>query len=72
MFKELPAWGIFVKHAKDIHFENINMECVRKDFRIPVVLDDVKTSTFEGLKISQEAMPQEIYKNNCTGIVVSK
>lgn len=72
MFKELPAWGIFAKHAQDIHFDNIEMICERKDFRVPVVLDDVSSSTFKALKISQEAMPQQLFKNNCKEIEVTK
>eukprot|EP01132_Coremiostelium_polycephalum_P020851 gene20851-24775_t len=51
MFKELPSWGIFAKHAKGLQFSGISMECERKDFRVPVVLDDVQESTFSGLKI---------------------
>lgn len=70
MFKELPSWGIFARHAKGIQFSNIRMICERKDFRVPVVLDDVRNSTFNELKISQEGMKQTIYQNNCKEIIV--
>lgn len=72
MFKELPSWGIFAKHATGIRFENITMLCQRKDFRIPVVLDDVKHSSFKGLQITQDEKRQDIYQNNCTEIEVNK
>jgi len=71
MFKELPAWGIFVRHTTGLHFSNITMTCKQKDFRMPVVLVDVSKSSFSGLKISQPGkMGKEIYQYNCTGISV--
>jgi hypothetical protein len=71
MFKELPAWAIFVRHATGLHFYNISMKCERKDYRLPIVLDDVSQSSFSGLKISQpEKKKKEIYQNNCRGINV--
>ncbi len=70
MFKELPAWGIFAKHATGLHFDNITLKCERKDFRMPIVLDDVSESTFSGLKISQQGKKKDIYQNNCKGIVI--
>lgn len=71
MFKELPAWGIFVRQATGLDFSNITMTCEQKDFRVAVVLDDVSQSSFSGLKISQPGkMKKNIYQHNCTGISV--
>ncbi|MEO9023092.1 MAG: glycosyl hydrolase family 28 protein [Ginsengibacter sp.] len=72
MFKELPAWGIFARHATGLKFLNITMECERKDFRIPIVLDDVSQCSFSELKISQLGKEKKkyIYQNNCKGISV--
>lgn len=70
MFKELPAWGIFAKHATGLHFDNITFKCERKDFRMPIVLDDVSQSTFSGLKISQQGKKKDIYQNNSKEIVI--
>jgi hypothetical protein len=67
MFKELPSWGIFAKHAKGLQFSNITMVCDRQDFRIPVVLDDVNQSSFTGLKVTQAGKKKEIYQNKSAG-----
>jgi polygalacturonase len=72
MFRELPSWGLFARHATGIHVENIKMECQRSEFRLPVVLDDVRSSSFKKLEILQDAKPAAIYQNNCKGIIVDK
>jgi len=41
MFKELPAWGFYIRHAKGIKFENITLLCSKKDYRTALVLDNV-------------------------------
>jgi polygalacturonase len=41
MFGELPAWGVFIRHAKNISIRNLQLTCSKKDYRVPVVLDDV-------------------------------
>jgi hypothetical protein len=70
MFKELPAWAIFAKHATNLQFSDLTMVCLRKDFRVPVVLDNVSNSTFSGLKITQQGKKKDIYQNNCKGITI--
>jgi hypothetical protein len=72
MFKELPAWGMYVRHATGLQFTNIKLICDKKDFRVPVVLDDVHNSKFIGMKYIQPAGPkkQDIYQNNTSGITI--
>ena len=53
MFKELPAWGIFIRHAKELDFSDIKLKVEKKDDRLPIVLDDVHNATFNKLKIQQ-------------------
>lgn len=70
MFKELPAWAIFARHATGLRFSDLAMVCERKDFRVPVVLDDVQKSSFQNLKITQAGKMREIHQNNTKEIVV--
>ncbi len=42
MFRELPAWGFYIRHAKGIIMDNVKLVCDRKDYRTAVVLDDVQ------------------------------
>ncbi len=61
MFKELPAWGIYIRHAKNLQFENINLSCAKKDYRMPIVLDDVHQIKFIGLLIKGKTTKTNIY-----------
>ena len=51
-FKELPAWGFFVRHVDGITFRNIQLTAQKSDYRLPFVLDDVKSASFD--KISAQ------------------
>ena len=53
MFRELPAWGFYIRHAKNITFENVTMTCEKKDFRTAVVLNDVQGAIFKALTITE-------------------
>ena len=53
MFKELPAWGFYIRHAKNITFENVRLICEKEDYRTAVVLDDVHKAFFRGLQVSE-------------------
>ena len=70
MFKELPAWAIFARHALRLQIENVSAVCERKDFRMPVVLDDVSDATFRGIKITQAGKKNDIYQHNSTAISI--
>jgi len=53
MFKELPAWGFYIRHAKNIVFENVRLICEKKDYRTAVVIDDVKGAEFKTLTVNE-------------------
>lgn len=54
MFKELPAWAVFIRHGKNIQFSSLTMKCLKGDFRVPVVLDDAHNISFQSVRIDQE------------------
>jgi hypothetical protein len=54
MFGLLPAYGLFLRHARGITVENVTLGYSREDSRPPVVLQDVTDITFERLR-SQRA-----------------
>jgi polygalacturonase len=68
MFKELPAWGIYVRHATDLKFSNIRMSTDKKDFRNPVVLDDVHQSQFTGITVKQQGQAKTFHQHKSTGV----
>jgi polygalacturonase len=73
MFKELPAWGFYVRHARDVTFENVTLICGKKDYRVPVVFDDVQGAVISGLKVSGPGLRKEpVYSVRSTAIVVRR
>ncbi len=62
MYKELPAWGIYVRHTSNIRFSNLELSCVKKDYRPAVVLDDVHTSVFSNTKIQEGKNVQRLLR----------
>jgi hypothetical protein len=70
MFKELPAWGFYIRHATGISFENVTLICEKKDYRTAVLLDDVAGATFKSLKVTEPDKKKEsVYSYRSTGVV---
>ncbi|MBB3208851.1 polygalacturonase [Rhodopirellula rubra] len=40
-FDVLPAWGAYIRHAKNVRFDNVNLSTRASDARESIVLDDV-------------------------------
>jgi len=59
MFKELPAWGFYIRHAEGINFENVTLICEKEDYRTAIVLDDVKDAEFDHIKVSEPGTKKE-------------
>jgi polygalacturonase len=47
MFGLLPGYGVYVRHARDISFRDVDLGFVKDDTRPPIVLDDVAGANFE-------------------------
>lgn len=39
---ELPSWGAYIRHARNIEFNNVEMQTRAPDKRKKIVLDDVE------------------------------
>jgi hypothetical protein len=53
MFRELPAWGMYIRHARGIQVKNLRLYCAAKDYRTAVVLDDVEGASWEATVIKE-------------------
>jgi hypothetical protein len=51
MWGELPAWGLYMRHAEGIKIKNFNIRYKEDDFRPAMVLDDVKNIDMVGIQI---------------------
>jgi polygalacturonase len=50
MFGNLPAFGLYIRHAENINLSNIEFYLKEKDERSPIILDDVKQGKFTGIR----------------------
>ena len=65
-FKELPAWGFYLRHAQGITFENITLTAQKPDYRPAIVIHDVKDMTLTGMKFNEPGKSKNqifIYKS---------
>jgi hypothetical protein len=73
MFRELPAWGFYIRHAKGIRFENVTLSAAKKDYRTAVVLDDVDGASFTGLTVSEPgARKSPLFSTNPAEVTINK
>ena len=70
-FKELPAWGIYIRHAEGIEFENVTFTALKKDYRPGIVIDDVQGATFKGMKFNEPESQnkQQIFQQKSSNVV---
>ncbi len=69
-FKELPAWGFYIRHAKNITFENITLTAKEKEYRPAIVLDDVKGASFSRMKYEEpDKEKKQLYIHKSSGII---
>jgi polygalacturonase len=70
MFGELPAWGIYARHADGLNLKNVTIKYAEKDFRAAVVLDDVKRVNINGLNIPTAAQLPVMVLRKVNGEVI--
>ena len=69
MFRELPAWGVYIRHARDIQFSNVTLRCGKKDYRTAIVLDDVHHSQFISMNSKEPGNKKPFYQHHSTEII---
>lgn len=68
-FIELPAWGIYIRHASDIKFYNSKLSCGKKDYRTAIVLDDVHHSEFITITVYEPEKKKSLHQHNSSDII---
>jgi polygalacturonase len=69
-FVELPAWGVYIRHASDIKFNNVKLFCGKKDYRTAIVLDDVHHSEFLSTNITEPGKKNAFYQHRSSEIII--
>jgi len=72
MFKELPAWGFYIRHAKGIRFENVTLSVAKKDYRTAIVMDDVRGAEIKALKVNEPGSKNPVFSYKSTDVIIKK
>ena len=57
-WKELPAWGFYIRHANGIVFDNVKITVDGEDYRPAIVTDDVNGLRLKNVEINQDTAPK--------------
>jgi len=69
VWKELPAWGFYLRHVEGVTFNNVKLSAAAADYRPAVVLDDVVDGSFKAVKATSPKSKGTIYQaKNCKNI----
>lgn len=71
MWKELPAWGFYLRHADNITLRNVKLRVGERDYRPAIVADDVEGLVLDNTAVEGEdgqlRLPQ-VVANNCSRV----
>ena len=70
MFRELPAWGMYIRHARNIECRGLSLSAEKKDYRTAIVLDDVHGSRFEATHIKEPEKKNAFYQYKSSEITI--
>lgn len=62
MFGELPAWGLYVRHASGITLRNVKFNLEKEDFRPALIFDQVEGIVMEQIELPSDKKKQIILK----------
>ena len=63
MWKELPAYGLYLRHADSITLHNVTFRLRHPDYRPAIVADDVNLLTLQHTSAPQSPSPQLVAHN---------
>lgn len=70
MWKELPAWGLYIRHADSITLDNVTLRLDGDDYRPAIVADDACGLTLRSTTVVTSAADNkpQLVANNVTGL----
>lgn len=51
--RELPAYGFFIRHARNLHLDNVRMQTIKADGRYAMIINDV-TGALENVSVANK------------------
>lgn len=70
MFRELPAWGMYIRHGRGIYVKNLRLYCAAKDYRSAIVLNDVHRASWEATVVKEPGNKKAFFLRGCPGVVI--
>jgi len=70
MFGVLPAWGLYVRHAEGIVFDNVTLRVSGKDYRAAIVCDEVRDLSMRRINILSAGNEPLMVLNDVQGATV--
>jgi len=70
MFGELPAWGLFIRHATGIAITNSRFRYKKTDFRAAMVFDDVRGLQLQKTSIASGKQLPVVVLRNTSGVTI--
>lgn len=67
MFGVLPAWGMYVRYAKGVKFENVTLKVSGKDYRAAALFDSVADLTLDRFQIHSAGQETPLVLHNVRG-----
>lgn len=58
-FKELPAWGFYIRHAENISFENVELIAKEQDYRPAMVVQQSKNISLKNVNFKEPEKKEE-------------
>lgn len=58
LFGPLPAWGLFIRHAKRVRLNQITLQLINADQRPPVRLEDLDEVDLADVRVAGETSPR--------------
>lgn len=63
----LPAYGLFITHARNVSFDNVVLETIEPDARPAIVLMDVENALFRNMTVDRMPTSKYFVLKNVTG-----
>lgn len=67
-YKEMPAWGFFIRHADGVSLKNVKLTAKKADYRVAIVADDVQNLSLKKMKYTEpdKKSGKQVFTRNTT------
>ena len=71
-FGKLPAYGFFIRHAKNIELNQVEMVLENNDYRPAIIMDDVDGARLNHVKMAKVGQVPSLELNQSRNVVIEK